>query len=423
MSYHARAARASEDLVAGLAYSIAYNYLQPPRARAQDRRLHLLPGRHRLQRRRGGRLQPDPRQRDHHEAAQRRDRRSRHGPPHPRAHAAYRLFPRPGSAAGILQAVDYTVIDFVCKGCSNECDVRQFTIEGEKTYWGDKCSDRYRKRAKVDKQPAIEDLVAVRQQASSRALTRRPSRGAPAGRRARPSDCRAAMYTFDRLPFWSAFFAAPAGGRVPHGGAAVDRACAAAARPGTALRVPRRREGRRHLPRHRRRFGVDQPGRARPGRRGRQGDLHQDAGAPGRSGRRRSHRDPRRDRRPYPRARRRHHRLGTRAHRRALRRRPHHRRDHRPQDRRRLHQPQHRPPGRHDLRDRRPGLQVHLHAGRHRGRLRHERSLRRRHRLVPRRAGREARHRHRRRVRRRWRSSPRRPSVWANAARSSWSAT
>ena len=51
---------------------------------------------------------------------------------------------------------------------------------------------------------------------------------------------------------------------------------AAAARPGAALRVSGRRRGHRHLPRHRRRLGVDQPGGARPGRRGRQGDLHED---------------------------------------------------------------------------------------------------------------------------------------------------
>ncbi|HET6494306.1 MAG TPA: acyl-CoA dehydratase activase, partial [Thermoleophilia bacterium] len=61
-----------------------------------------------------------------------------------------------------LQEVDYTVVDFVCKACANACDVRQFTIEGEKTYWGDKCSDRYRRPAKIDKQPVIADLVAYR---------------------------------------------------------------------------------------------------------------------------------------------------------------------------------------------------------------------------------------------------------------------
>jgi len=103
-----------------------------------------------------------------------------------------------------LQKVDYTVVDFVCKGCSNECDVRQFTIEGEKTYWGDKCSDRYRKRAKVEKEPVIEDLIAVREDALvgsyERLLADVPADAPIVG-------LPRAMYTFDRLPFWSAFFA------------------------------------------------------------------------------------------------------------------------------------------------------------------------------------------------------------------------
>ncbi len=61
-----------------------------------------------------------------------------------------------------LEKVDYTMREFTCKGCSNECDIRQFTIGDEKTYWGDKCSDRYRKRAKVDREPIIRDLVEFR---------------------------------------------------------------------------------------------------------------------------------------------------------------------------------------------------------------------------------------------------------------------
>ena len=104
-----------------------------------------------------------------------------------------------------LGEVDYTVVDFVCKACSNECDVRQFTIEGEKTYWGDKCSDRYRKPAKVDKQPVIDDLVAFREErllapyeaARERVAERRPrsasraactpTTGCRSGRRSSPS--------------------------------------------------------------------------------------------------------------------------------------------------------------------------------------------------------------------------------------------
>ncbi len=103
-----------------------------------------------------------------------------------------------------LGQVDYTVVDFVCKACSNECDVRQFTIEGEKTYWGDKCSDRYRKPAKVDKEPVIADLVAFREEqllAPYEAARERLPESAPTVGFAR------AMYTYDRLPFWATFFA------------------------------------------------------------------------------------------------------------------------------------------------------------------------------------------------------------------------
>jgi len=103
-----------------------------------------------------------------------------------------------------LGAVDYTVVDFVCKACSNECDVRQFTIEGQKTYWGDKCSDRYRKPAKVDKEPVIADLIAFREErllAPYEAARERVGDSAPTVGLAR------SMYTYDRLPFWATFFA------------------------------------------------------------------------------------------------------------------------------------------------------------------------------------------------------------------------
>jgi predicted CoA-substrate-specific enzyme activase len=103
-----------------------------------------------------------------------------------------------------LSAVDYTVKDFVCKHCSNECDIRQFTIEGEKTYWGDKCSDRYRKRAKVDKKPVIDDLVALRERLLLAPFEEAAQRSAAA---AVTVGIPRTMYTFDRLPFWATFFA------------------------------------------------------------------------------------------------------------------------------------------------------------------------------------------------------------------------
>jgi predicted CoA-substrate-specific enzyme activase len=111
-----------------------------------------------------------------------------------------------------LDKVDYKVREFTCHGCTNECDIRQFTIGDEKTYWGDKCSDRYRKRAKVDKKPVIRDLVEFRKdlmcsyvsQAEDNALLLRSGTDAPRGTMGLPR----AMYTYERLPFWATFFKA-----------------------------------------------------------------------------------------------------------------------------------------------------------------------------------------------------------------------
>ena len=88
-----------KDLVAGLAYSIAYNYLNRLVGRQTHRRHHLLPGRHRLQRLGGGRFQHDPGQGHHRAAAQRRGRRHRRGPPGPGEDVGHQGRP-PASAAG-----------------------------------------------------------------------------------------------------------------------------------------------------------------------------------------------------------------------------------------------------------------------------------------------------------------------------------
>jgi predicted CoA-substrate-specific enzyme activase len=60
--------------------------------------------------------------------------------------------------------VNYSVREFACKSCQNHCDIQEFDVEGEKTYWGDKCSDRFRKQIKTEKKPVIDDLLAFRQQ-------------------------------------------------------------------------------------------------------------------------------------------------------------------------------------------------------------------------------------------------------------------
>ncbi|MBN2290732.1 MAG: hypothetical protein JXQ83_15465, partial [Candidatus Glassbacteria bacterium] len=61
-----------------------------------------------------------------------------------------------------LEKVDYRMREFTCQGCSNFCQMQEFTVEGERTYWGDKCSERYRKAVKCEREPVIEDLIALR---------------------------------------------------------------------------------------------------------------------------------------------------------------------------------------------------------------------------------------------------------------------
>ena len=94
-----------------------------------------------------------------------------------------------------LNRVGYTAREFVCKACSNYCDMKEFTIEGEKSYWGDKCSDKFRKRARTDRQPVIEDLMAYRDRMLEEGY------GGPQGRGRKVGITRS-MYFFDRFPFW-----------------------------------------------------------------------------------------------------------------------------------------------------------------------------------------------------------------------------
>ena len=89
--------------------------------------------------------------------------------------------------------------DFVCKACSNLCDMKEFTIEGQKSYWGDKCSDRFRKPSPTGRKPVIEDLFGYRERLLEAlpAVTGSPLRvGLPR-----------AMGMIEQLPFWRRYFA------------------------------------------------------------------------------------------------------------------------------------------------------------------------------------------------------------------------
>ncbi|MGB9419654.1 MAG: acyl-CoA dehydratase activase-related protein [Candidatus Acidiferrum sp.] len=89
--------------------------------------------------------------------------------------------------------------EFVCKACPNFCDMKEITIAGSKTYWGDKCSDKFRKRARTDRQPVIDDLMAFRD-LLTRDAAPRPTSGRFNGRL--HVGIPQAMYFYDLFPFW-----------------------------------------------------------------------------------------------------------------------------------------------------------------------------------------------------------------------------
>ena len=96
-----------------------------------------------------------------------------------------------------LTQVNYGIREFTCRGCSNNCQIEEFNVEGEKTYWGDKCSDRYRKRTKATSRPVIDDLLSLRTNLllDESHLTPTPP-GAPV------VGIPMTMFALDMLPFW-----------------------------------------------------------------------------------------------------------------------------------------------------------------------------------------------------------------------------
>jgi len=97
-----------------------------------------------------------------------------------------------------LKRVNFASREFVCRACSNYCEMKEFLIDGEKSYWGDQCSDKFRKRSRTDRQPVLEDLLSCRDKLLEAAFE--PSRegqetvGIPR-----------AMFFYERFPFWSTY--------------------------------------------------------------------------------------------------------------------------------------------------------------------------------------------------------------------------
>ncbi|MGE5570075.1 MAG: acyl-CoA dehydratase activase [Rhodospirillales bacterium] len=106
-----------------------------------------------------------------------------------------------------LSRLKMTTRDFVCKACTNFCDIKEFNIEGQRSYWGDKCSDKFRKPSASGRKPVIEDLVAFRERllesipgysVADAKFRRTPGRicvGVPR-----------TMTTWDLYPFWARYF-------------------------------------------------------------------------------------------------------------------------------------------------------------------------------------------------------------------------
>jgi len=98
-----------------------------------------------------------------------------------------------------LNRVNFTSREFVCRACSNYCDMKEFVIEGQRSYWGDKCSDKFRKRARTDRQPVIDDLLPYRDKLLDEVLQPPRGKGPTVG-------IPRSMFFYDRFPFWCAYF-------------------------------------------------------------------------------------------------------------------------------------------------------------------------------------------------------------------------
>ncbi len=94
----------------------------------------------------------------------------------------------------------YTVSTFTCAECSNRCDIRRVSFEGEQPlFYGSRCEKYDVKRRSSDRERP-EDLFAERDRILSGSLTPSPEQGGPVIGIPR------ALYVNDQLPFWNAFF-------------------------------------------------------------------------------------------------------------------------------------------------------------------------------------------------------------------------
>src|ERR1035437_5207595 len=98
-----------------------------------------------------------------------------------------------------LHKLELTQRDFVCKACTNLCDMKEFVIEGQKSFWGDKSSDKFRKPSATGRKPVIDDLFAYREEL----LDALPTAAGGKFKIGLPP----AMSMLERLPVWKRYFA------------------------------------------------------------------------------------------------------------------------------------------------------------------------------------------------------------------------
>ena len=101
-----------------------------------------------------------------------------------------------------MSQVNYTLREFTCKSCSNHCAIQEFTVEGDKTYWGDKCSEKFRKQVTSAAKPVIPDLMKTRMDLL---LDESHLPAVPDG--AETVGIPMTMFAWEQLPFWRTLLA------------------------------------------------------------------------------------------------------------------------------------------------------------------------------------------------------------------------
>jgi len=101
-----------------------------------------------------------------------------------------------------LSKVSYSMREFACNGCTNSCDIQEFNVDNTKTYWGDKCSEKFRSKTKAVEGAVIGNLFKKRDEILKGVINEYPKTenslnktliGIPES-----------MYYWDQAPFWHA---------------------------------------------------------------------------------------------------------------------------------------------------------------------------------------------------------------------------